>query len=492
MELTTLVQELNISLEDYPHASKIDIKGIKSNSKLVEKGDLFVAINGYEVDGHDFIKHAVDSGAVVIIGESDYQSTDIPYIRVKDSRKTLAKLVSCFYGYPYKKHIMIGITGTNGKTTTAYMLKHILEMQGKTCSLIGTVDTIINNEVIQSKNTTPDSIELNQLIARSEDDVVIMEVSSHGIEQNRIEGIYFDFAIFTNLSHDHMDYHKNMWDYFQVKARLFNQLKQTGQAIIATYTDWGKKLADKLTTSKTSHFTLGIGENSLTVEEIIPSYFSEFKYNMDGNSYRIKCTTPGIHNGWNMMTAILTCKRMGYNIDSIHNSLQSFSGVPGRFETFTHHNGALFVIDYAHTADAIRYCLEIAEREHAEQIIHVLGFRGKRDVTKREAMIDSSKEFSHLIILTLDDLNGEKKEDMICSLNGFKERFSDYPIVVIPDRTQAISFAWRKVNGSKDWVFITGKGAERYEQAFEMPCSSDKETIMYLKKGTNNNKCILP
>ncbi|MCM3731155.1 UDP-N-acetylmuramoyl-L-alanyl-D-glutamate--2,6-diaminopimelate ligase [Fictibacillus nanhaiensis] len=492
MKLIKLLQELNISIDDYPNACRIDIKGIKSNSKFVEQGDLFVAINGYEVDGHGFIKDAVDSGAVAILGESDYQSTEIPYIRVKDSRKTLAKLVSCFYGYPYKKHIMIGITGTNGKTTTAYMLKHILELQGKTCSLIGTVNTIINNEVIQSKNTTPDSIELNQLIAKSDDDVVIMEVSSHGIEQNRIEGIYFDFAIFTNLSHDHMDYHKDMWDYFQVKARLFNQLKPTGQAIIATYTDWGKKLADKLTTSKTLLFTIGIGENSLIVEEILPSYFSEFKYNIDGNSYRIKCTTPGVHNGWNMMTAILTCNRMGYNIDSIHNSLQSFSGVPGRFETFTHHNGASFVIDYAHTADAIKYCLEIAEREHAEQIIHVLGFRGKRDVTKRDAMIDSSKEFSHLIILTLDDLNGEEEKDMICSLNELKERFLDYPIVVIPDRTQAISFAWRKVNGTKDWVFITGKGPERYEQVYELPCSSDKETIMYLLSKANHNKCILP
>ncbi|MGM0804663.1 MAG: UDP-N-acetylmuramoyl-L-alanyl-D-glutamate--2,6-diaminopimelate ligase [Bacillota bacterium] len=492
MELITLLQELNISIEDYPQACRIGIKGIKSNSKFVEQGDLFVAINGYEVDGHDFIKHSVDSGAVAIIGESDYQSTEIPYIRVTDSRKALAKLVSCFYGYPYKKHIMIGITGTNGKTTTAYMLKHILEMQGKTCSLIGTVNTIINNEVIQSKNTTPDSIELNQLIAKSNDDVVIMEVSSHGIEQNRIEGIYFDFAIFTNLSHDHMDYHKNMWEYFQVKARLFAQLKPTGQAIIATYTDWGNKLADMLTTSKIPHFTMGVGENSLTVKEIIPSYFSEFKYYMDGNPYLIKCTIPGIHNGWNMMTAILTSNIMGHNIESIHHSLQSFSGVPGKFETYTHHNGASFVIDYAHTADAIHYCLEIAEREQAEQIIHVLGFRGKRDVTKREVMIDSSKEFSHLIILTLDDLNGEKEESMISSLNELKERFLDLPIVVIPDRTQAISFAWRKVNGSKDWVFITGKGSERYEQVFELPCSSDKETITYLKNRTNNNKCIFP
>jgi UDP-N-acetylmuramoyl-L-alanyl-D-glutamate--2,6-diaminopimelate ligase len=483
MNIKSICEVLGCSTEEYTRVSEVQISGIKSNSQFVEQGDLFVALKGYDVDGHDYIEQAICSGAVAVIGEADLHIDRIPYIKVSESREALAKVASSFYNYPYKKHIMIGVTGTNGKTSTSYLLKHILEQLGKTCSLIGTINTIINNETLESKHTTPDSLELNRLLEKSNDEVVIMEVSSHGIEQKRIEGIYFDYALFTNLSHDHLDYHNNMMEYFQVKARLFHQMKSSGKAIIATYTEWGMKLADFLATSDISFATLGWGdEHDLTVEEIIPTFSTIFKFKIEGESNVIRSTIPGIHNGWNLMSAILTANKMGYDIESILDTLSSFSGIPGRYERYYHPVGSSIIIDYAHTADAIQYCLETAAQEDAAQIIHVFGFRGNRDVSKRKSMIEGSKEISSLIILTMDDLCGETEEDMINDLYRLKEERFDSSIIVIPDRTKAIEFAWRQMKNSNDWIFITGKGHEKYEQSFELPCQSDKETVLYLNR----------
>ncbi|MGG1575579.1 UDP-N-acetylmuramoyl-L-alanyl-D-glutamate--2,6-diaminopimelate ligase [Fictibacillus sp. NRS-1165] len=484
MKLEVLLEAIGTNS---PNTPLPDIKGIEMNSKQVKSGDLFIAVEGFEADGHMFIDQAVEAGAVAVLGEQRIRNLNVPYIRVSDSRKALAELANCFYGYPHRKHTMIGITGTNGKTTTAFLLKHILEKMGKTCSLIGTVHNMVNNQRLNSKNTTPDSIELNRLLDISQDEIVIMEVSSHGIQQQRIEGIFFDYAIFTNLSHDHLDFHDNMWDYFQVKSRLFQHLKPNGQAIVVTDNEWGGRMQDFLIKESVPSHTVGrYPHDELQLKRICAEYHPIAQYQIEQVLHQVKIPLAGEHNIWNTLTAILTCHEMGYKQEKINNTLPSFKGVPGRFERYTHKRGAIFIVDYAHTADAIEYCLLTAKRQQANRIIHILGFRGNRDSSKRKEILQSSTSLSSIVILTLDDLNGISQNEMTNQLENLRSEFLDKEILIIPDRTKAIQYAWNYAEKG-DWVFITGKGHEQYQQDFNLPCESDPFVIQYLQEVNDEN-----
>ncbi len=240
----------------------LKIEDLSINSKQVRPNTLFIAISGVNADGHDYIEEAIRNGATAIVGEKDInelaiqsledekyaegmvenRELSIPYIQVENSRKALANIACQFYGNPTKNKTVIGITGTNGKTTTSFMLKKILEDVGYTCTLFGSIQNEVNGQIIPSINTTPDALELQKNLAESNDDFIIIEVSSHGISQNRIEGIEFDYCLFTNLDHEHLDYHRDMEDYFRVKSILFQQLKPSGKAIINTLDSWGKRL----------------------------------------------------------------------------------------------------------------------------------------------------------------------------------------------------------------------------------------------------------
>ncbi len=225
MKLNYLLYGLDIKTQFNQLPLNLNIHRITDNSEDVSKGNLFVAIRGSEKDGHEHIESAIKNGASVIVGEQDVTNLPIPYIQVGDSRKALGILAKNFYGNPAKDKTVIGITGTNGKTTTSYMLKHVLESNGKSCTVIGTLQNIVNGERIQSSNTTPNSLVLHQLLSMSKDDIIIMEVSSHALIQHRTEGIEFDYCLFSNLHPEHLDYHSTMEEYFSAKSLLFNQLK---------------------------------------------------------------------------------------------------------------------------------------------------------------------------------------------------------------------------------------------------------------------------
>ncbi|GIO17417.1 UDP-N-acetylmuramoyl-L-alanyl-D-glutamate--2,6-diaminopimelate ligase [Oceanobacillus oncorhynchi subsp. incaldanensis] len=447
------------------------INKITTNSKSVDENDLFIAIKGYSFNGHDFINQAIKAGAVCIIGEEDLQELSVPYIRVPDSRLALAEIASEFYGNPAKDKKIIGITGTNGKTTTAYMIKHILEESGHTCAMFGSVNTIINGETYPSLNTTPDALSLQKHLAISKDEFVIMEVSSHGIAQGRIHGIEFDFGLFTNLDHDHLDYHHTMEDYFLTKAKMFEALNDQGYAIINNYNEWGAKLSSMLQSRDLSLITLGNKESDkLRINEITPGFF-EISYR--GCNHSLQLSILGQHNISNAAMAFLTASQIGVPIQQIVKSLRTFSGVPGRFELFKRSNGTTIVVDYAHTAEAFSNCLTTAKIEGAEKVFHVFGFRGDRDSSKRNKMITVSKKLADEIILTFDDLNGVPSAAMLQELNELNEG------QVISDRTLAIQYAIEKA-AEKDWVIITGKGNERYRADFSLPVSSDREAVEYV------------
>lgn len=455
-----------------------EITGLEMDSRSVGKGSLFVAIKGFQSDGHSFIEQAVQNGAAAVVGEKDLE-LEIPYIRVKDSRVSLGMLASCFYDHPSRKHKIVGITGTNGKTTTSYILKHMLESAGRTCSLLGTVSYVINNEVYKPTNTTPDALQIQKLLKRSRDEFVVMEISSHALEQSRTEGLEIDYGLFTNLAHDHLDYHKDMDSYFNDKKKIFSLLKENGKAIVNLYNSWGKRMADEL---KNNTPTIMIGDGAkCSIEDVQLNRKSVFVIRINGERYKIHFPLPGFHNVYNAAMAFVTGHDLGLKPDAMIKALKTFPGVPGRFETLAHPTGAKFIVDYAHTKDAFEYCLETARQQGAERIIHIYGFRGGRDHSKRKEMIKVSSKYSDQFYLTVEDLNDETEEEMINELHRLNTQFGDGKGQVISDRTLAIQKAWEQAE-KNDWIFITGKGPEVYKNCFALPAKSDLETLKLLQE----------
>ncbi|MFC0186939.1 UDP-N-acetylmuramoyl-L-alanyl-D-glutamate--2,6-diaminopimelate ligase [Fictibacillus aquaticus] len=465
----------------------ITMSGLESNSSKVEEGFLFVAISGYKHDGHDFIEDAVNRGAAAVIGEKDEAEIKglqegVPYIQAANSREALALAASRFYERPDRKRTIIGITGTNGKTTTSFLLRDILEQAGISCSLFGTIANFLNGEERKAANTTPDALQLNRMMAESNDEVIILEVSSHAIEQYRVEGIQFDIALFTNLSKEHLDYHGSMEEYFSVKRKLFNQLKPDGKAIIFTDTDWGKRLVQELGDEGIPAVSAGRGEeNDFWLKNIQADEEPVFTLRHDENDYMVSLPIPGIHNVYNAALAFAAAKELIADSSTIASGLEGFKGVPGRFEMLRHPCGARFIIDYAHTADAVQYCLSTARRLGAKRIIHVFGFRGNRDTGKRGTMVASSAKYSDQLILTFDDLNGIDPAEMEAELHTLNNQESGGKGIVICDRTSAIKHAWDHAREG-DWIFITGKGPETYKTPFFMPADSDKAALQLLNK----------
>lgn len=490
MNLQLLVNDLEIESQVNGDIENIRIEGIADSSLNVEKDFLFVAIKGFNSDGHEFIKEAIQKGASVIVGEEDISDSPIRYIKVKNSRKALGTIAKNFYGDPSKNKLLIGITGTNGKTTTSYLLKHILEKNGLSCSMIGTIQNVINGQVTQGVYTTPSSLVLQKLLSTSKDEVVIMEVSSHGLTQYRVEGLEFDYCLFTNLNHDHLDYHASMEEYFQAKTLLFDKLKDNGQAIINTDDFWGEKLAIMLerkskevyaiSQSKDSHFKIlnfNVEESAVSIKE-------------NNELHHIYSPMVGIHNLYNVTMAYATAKLLNISTKQIMASLPEFTGVKGRFETLKLSNGVTVVVDYAHTPDAIFHCLRTARFRGAERVFHIFGFRGDRDSSKRQEMVSITSELSDQYILTLDDLNSVSHKDMVGTLEYISTTFGNEKGTVIPDRTLALKQVIEQSERG-DWVIITGKGHEKYQQRYLLPTESDQDTITYIMNQEGNKRQIL-
>ncbi|RLQ84937.1 UDP-N-acetylmuramoyl-L-alanyl-D-glutamate--2,6-diaminopimelate ligase [Planomicrobium sp. Y74] len=481
MKLSYLLDGIELKPLSNHLAPDVNIQGISDNSQNINEGDLFVAVKGFEKDGHQYIDSALKKGAVTVIGEQPLANLSVPYIQVKNSRQALGIVARNFFCNPSKHKTVIGITGTNGKTTTCYMLKHILESNGKSCSVIGTLQNIVNGERIQSSNTTPSSLVLHQLLSMSQDDIIIMEVSSHALTQRRTEGIEFDYCLFSNLHPEHLDYHSTMEEYFSAKLLLFNQLKADGKAIVNQDNPWGKKLTQILWNRGKTVYSIGESEENHLRISSLHSQESSALVETDNEYMTIHSPMNGVHNIYNTLMAYLTAKSIGVNQSDILRSIGEFKGVDGRFEVYKLVNGVTVIIDYAHTPDAISQCLTTAKQQGAKKITHVFGFRGNRDASKRRAMLSLTNDLSDQYILTLDDLNSVPFEEMITALNTLHETFGSEKGKIIPDRTLAIKQAVED-SQSGDWVVITGKGHEKYQQTFHLPTDSDRETVNFITK----------
>ncbi|MGY0402505.1 UDP-N-acetylmuramoyl-L-alanyl-D-glutamate--2,6-diaminopimelate ligase [Carnobacterium jeotgali] len=478
MKLIELVKHLHVDL--HPIYSNINITGIVEDSSYVLPGNIFVAISGNDQDGHHFIQDSINKGARLIIGEHDQNNLSVPYIRVNDSREALGELLYAFYQDLFKKKKIVGVTGTNGKTTTTYFIKHLLEKHGYKVGIIGTIGSEINGIFQASSNTTPSTSKLYNLFSQSNDDVILMEVSSHGLVQKRMHKIPFDFALFTNLQKDHLDYHETMDNYFQAKSILFTKLRANGISIVQGDTPWGKKLLKNLAIENKK--TIRVGRNLKSTFRVCLDNFSEREFTIKENDKFVPIASPlpGNHNIENLSMAIATVQQFGVPINAVNNYLKDFKGVPGRFEQYILPNNIRVVIDYAHTSESIDSCLRtVARLTTSGNTFSIFGFTGKRDKKKRRFMLEKALLWSKKVYLTTDELHGvsinELKKE---TTNIVDSLFSNESIVIDMDRTIAFKKALKNAQAG-DCIVLMGMGHESYPTTFYYPVKSDNELVNY-------------
>ena len=462
-ELSLLIQNSKIIGD-----GKTEIKNIEHNSKKVSEGSLFVCMEGAHFDGHKFIGQAKDSGATAILTTHENISLpeNISALVVPDMLKSLSVIVPYFYDYPSKKMRVIGITGTNGKTTTTYLIREILKTAGYKVGLIGTIQMMIGEEIFPMHNTTPNVIDLQNIFCTMLEknvDYVVMEVSSHALAENRIAGIEFDTAIFTNLTQDHLDYHKTMENYKLTKAKLFEIVSRSGKkenknAVI--------NIDDAAGLEMLKHkITYGIEKNStLRAAEInIKSTGTNFKIRGEFGAINLNLHLTGIFNVYNILAAVGAALAENISFDKIKKALENFRSVPGRFERIFADIPFEIIVDYAHTPDGVKNVLETARQITKNKIITVFGCGGDRDKTKRPIMGRIAAELSDIVIATSDNPRTENPEEILNEIEvGVKEKIENKTYEKISDRRRAIFHAV-EIAKAGDVILILGKGHENYQ-----------------------------
>ncbi|MBF0520338.1 MAG: UDP-N-acetylmuramoyl-L-alanyl-D-glutamate--2,6-diaminopimelate ligase [Nitrospirae bacterium] len=460
--------------------------GVTYDSRKVQPGNMFFAIKGEHSDGHNYIADAVKNGASSVIYEDDisiepYSGKDVLFVRVEDVRLALGYISANHYGDPSTHLNLTGITGTNGKTSTSYILKSILEANAKDVGLIGTVAYMIKDKVHTAGHTTPESPEFQMYLSemyKAGCTHVVTEVSSHALSQRRVDGVEFDTAVFTNLTRDHLDYHKDMNDYYNAKMRLFTELvKPTGTAIINTDDPYGRRL---FTQHSGQMITYGLNADADVRATDINLSMSglEFTVSSDGKYYKTASNLRGLINVYNILAAFSTALSLGIPFNDILAGIYNLKIVTGRFEPIDEGQDFNVIIDYAHTDDALKNLLENVRKIVPGKIITVFGCGGNRDKGKRPIMGAVATSLSDFAIITSDNPRYEEPLDIIKQIEeGAGEGYS-----VEPDRAKAIRDAIYMA-GAGDAVVIAGKGHEPYQEikGVQHPFS-DKETASKILK----------
>ena len=446
------VEVLEIKGEGNP-----DISCIGYNSKEISVGGLFVAIEGFKTDGHKYVKSAIENGAKAIVCTKFTDDIDAIQIRVPDSRIAEAKISANFFGSPADKLKLIGVTGTNGKTTVTYLTKHILDSLGYKTALIGTNQNIIGSTVYETGRTTPDAFELQSLFAKMADenvDYVVMEVSSHALELSRVYGCTYEVGAFTNLTQDHLDFHETMDNYMKAKSKLF-EISKT--AVINADDMYGKKMISSCPCALTSY---GREEGAALSAKDIKLNQDGVSFNLNGNEFTL--AIPGEFSVYNALCAIGICKSLGIDEKDILSSLATASGVKGRAEVvYTGNSDYTVMIDYAHTPDGVENILKTARGFAKGRVVVLFGCGGDRDATKRKIMGGIAGSLADFCIITSDNPRTEEPMKIISMIEeGAKEADASY--IVIENRYEAIKYAL--LNAKKDDVIIlAGKGHETYQ-----------------------------
>lgn len=460
MTLSELLKDVNIKKIDGGGSMKIS--GIACDSRNVKPGNVFVCITGYETDGHKYAKTAVENGAVAVIAEHDLPTVDVPCVIVDNTRKAMSEMAATFYNYPYKKFKLIGITGTNGKTTTTYLIKSILEHLGKKVGLIGTNQNMIGDMIMETSRTTPDSLELMQLfdmIASHNVDYVVMEVSSHALALERVTACTFDVGAFTNITQDHLDFHKTMEEYLAAKSILFN-ICSTG--VVNIDDSRSGYIIDNARCQ--NMITYGINQDcDLKASNIILKEDGvKFDVNYGGMEEHVDLPIPGEFSVYNALTAIGCCLAENIPLDLVVDGLHSAKGVKGRIEIVkTPGTNYTVIIDYAHTPDGLLNVINAIRGFAKGRIVTLFGCGGDRDASKRPIMGKIAGELSDFCIVTSDNPRTEDPEKIIEQVvEGVKQTECDYE--VITNRFSAIEYALDHAK-KNDIILLAGKGHETYQ-----------------------------
>jgi len=445
--------------------ANLQVKGITCDSKAVKKSFVFVAIKGSRQDGSRFIKDAVANGAGIVVVEEGQRKIKVPekvkLLKVNDCREFLSEACAEFYGRPSGKIKIIGITGTNGKTTVAYLIEAIAKKAGYACGVIGTINHRFKDQKITAKNTTPGPGELQELLSKMLKQRIkycAMEVSSHALDQKRVAGVNFTHAIFTNLTQDHLDYHKNLENYFQAKAKLFRALTPASVAIINNDDQYSRRLK-QLTSAKV--LTYGIKNKAdFSARNIKFSMSgSTFTLSAPGIKAKMKSNLVGRHNIYNILTAIAWGFSENLDFGKIQSAIENFKTVPGRLEKVNSGKGYNIFVDYAHTPDALFNAISSLRPLAGKKIIVVFGCGGERDKLKRPKMGRIVTQLADYAIITSDN---PRSEDPMRIIRDICAGIRKNNFRVIPDRFKAIQAGLRLAE-KDDCLLIAGKGHENYQ-----------------------------
>ena len=461
-----------------------DVKNIYYDSRRVTQDSLFICIQGLEFDGHNFIDQAVQKGARVIVanqGRDIHTPAGVNVVYVPDTRRAMADISKAFYGNPGAKLRLMGVTGTNGKTTTTYMVKAILDVAGGKNALLGTINNIIGNRVIKTEMTTPESMDLQRLLRLMVDEGVqnaIMEVSSHSLEMGRVEGCHFDVGVFTNITQDHLDFHKTFDNYLKAKIKLFEKSKNA--AINIDDPNSGTIIKNV----RCDVTTYGIDKKAdVYAKDIVTSNEgTRFTLVSSGGQRSISLKIPGMFSVYNALAATACCSIIGIDMDTIKLGLENIPDIPGRFQTVNAGQPYTVIIDYAHTPDGLENVLKTIKGFAEGNIITVFGCGGDRDATKRPIMGRVAGQYSDICILTSDNPRSEEPLDIIKDIEkGITETKCLYRS--IENRREAIREALA-IAKEKDVVLIAGKGHETYQIIKDKTIHfDDREVVKELLEG---------
>ncbi|RXM50704.1 MULTISPECIES: UDP-N-acetylmuramoyl-L-alanyl-D-glutamate--2,6-diaminopimelate ligase [unclassified Chryseobacterium] len=482
MIITELVNRIPV-LEIHGDNNR-EVSELVFDSRKVTENTLYIAMRGTVVDGHSFIASSIEKGATTIVCEEfpETLAENVTYIKVKDSAKALGHLASNFYGNPSKKLKLIGVTGTNGKTSVSTLLFDVFKNLGYDSALLSTVEIRIGEEIIPATHTTPDVITINKILAEAVEkgcEFAFMEVSSHGIAQNRIEGLHFKVAGFTNLTHDHLDYHKTFEEYLKTKKRFFDELEDTAIAITNVDDKNGNVMLQNTKATKKSYALKTMADYHGKLLEVD---FNGMLLNFNGKEFWTTLT--GKFNVYNLLLVFGIAEELGFAQDEILQAISKLKRVSGRFETMKSDGGIFFIVDYAHTPDALENILDSINdiRTKNERLITVFGCGGDRDHSKRPEMGNIATKKSTLAIITSDNPRTEDPGQIIKEIEAGVEpqNFSKY--TSIPDRKEAIKMAI-KFAEPKDIILVAGKGHENYQEINGVKHHfDDKEVINELWK----------
>ncbi|MGL4569732.1 MAG: UDP-N-acetylmuramoyl-L-alanyl-D-glutamate--2,6-diaminopimelate ligase [Clostridium sp.] len=462
MKLAKLIEGLNY--EVLKGNEDVSINNINYDSRKVKDGDVFVCIKGFKSDGHKFVDSAIKNGAKVIICEDKIVvAEDITIVKVKDTRKALAKMGASYYDNPCEKLNIIGVTGTNGKTTTAFMIKNILENCGEKVGLIGTIANYIGNEKLETERTTPESLELQELFRNMLDKGVkycIMEVSSHSLELDRVYGVNFKVSIFTNLTRDHLDFHKTFENYYKAKYKLF---PRSETSVINIDDSYGVRITEDLQKENILNFiTYGIKNEAdiMAKNEKLENMDILFDLVTKEKVQRVLLPIPGEYNIYNALGAISACKILGISIEDIKEGLKHVV-VPGRCERAAREYNLPYeiIIDYAHTPDGLENILKTAREFTKGRLISVFGCGGDRDKVKRPQMGKIGTDLSDISVITSDNPRSEEPESII---NDILDGIENDNYIKITNRHDGIEKAM-EIAKDGDVIVIAGKGHETYQ-----------------------------